>query len=132
MIYITRVYNMSQREKDKNKKLYRELITELKILYMRAEHNEEEEIKKRRYREAYKKLELIEERRHLTEIGKQGIHKEAYLTALETIGRRCEDTARTGEIIEEIIEDIEQLCEKFNIKDKDIKDEKIDDIEFEK
>lgn len=45
---------MSQREKEKNKKLYRELITELKILYMRAEHNEEEEIKKRRYREAIK------------------------------------------------------------------------------
>ena len=123
---------MNQREKEKNKKLYRELITELKILYMRAEHNEEEEIKKRRYRDTYKRLELIEERRHLTEIGKQGIHKESYLTALETIGRNCEDTVGTGGILQQIMEDIEQLCEKFNIKDKNIKDKEIDEIELEK
>ena len=123
---------MNQREKEKNKKLYRELITELKILYMRAEHNEEEEIKKRRYRDTYKRLELIEARRHLTEIGKQGIHKEAYLTALETIGRNCEDTVGTGGILQQIMEDIEQLCEKFNIKDKNIKDKEIDEIELEK
>ena len=99
---------------------------------MRAEHNEEEEIKKRRYRDTYKRLELIEERRHLTEIGKQGIHKEAYLTALETIGRNCEDTVGTGGILQQIMEDIEQLCEKFNIKDKNIKDKEIDEIELEK
>lgn len=30
------------------------------------------------------------------------------------------------------MEDIEQLCEKFNIKDKNIKDREIDEIEFEK
>ena len=77
-------------------------------------------------------IELIEERRHLTEIGKQGIHKEAYLTALETIGRNCEDTVGTGGILQQIMEDIEQLCEKFNIKDKNIKDKEIDEIELEK
>lgn len=118
---------MGQEMKDS----YRELITELKILFMRAEHNGEE-VAAERYKKAYQRLELIQERRHLTPIGEKGKDKEAYRLVVEMLGERYQNNGKTKEAIEDTIDGIESLCEEFGIKDKEEKNEKTKGSGFEK
>ena len=126
---------MEQSAREKRRRelesLYRNLIIELKILYMRAQYNKEEASEKR-YKNAYRKLELIQERRHLTEIGKQGIHKEAYITALKMVDRTYKGNGQIENALNEIIDSIEALCETFNIQDRENIGEKVNDLEVER
>ena len=110
---------------------YRELITELKILFMRAEYNGEE-LAAERYKKAYQRLELIQERRHLTLVGEKGKDREAYRRTVEMLGERYQNNGKTKEAIEDTIDGIESLCEEFGIQDKEEKNEKAKDSEFEK
>lgn len=95
--------------------LYRGLITELKILYMRAQHNKEGTNEKR-YKRAYRTLELIQERRHLTEIGKQGKHKEAYIATLKMVTENYKTNPTAKIALDNIIDQIEKLREEYNIE----------------
>lgn len=96
---------------------YRQVITELKILSMRADYKGKKSASER-YKNAWKKLELIQERSHLTEIGKEGAHKENYKRALKII----EERFRGEDTIEYTVEGIEELCK--NLDDRDEKDGK--------
>ncbi len=124
---------MGQGEKDKQEinKLYRELITELKILYMRTDHNGEKS-EAERYRKAYQRLELIQERRHLTPIGEQGKDKEVYQLTVAMLGEKYQNNGKTKEAIEDTIVGIESLCEEFDIQDKEENGEKVKDNGLEK
>lgn len=126
---------MNQIEKGKNKKeiegKYRRLITELKILYMRAQYNREE-IKTERYKNAYKKLELIQDRRHLTQIGEKGKDKEAYVTALKIVEKTYEENDKTKETLEDTIDAIGELCVAFDIKYQVEKNGELSESEFER
>lgn len=113
---------MEQSEREKKRKemetLYRGLITELKILYIRAQYNKEK-TNEERYKKAYRTLELIQERRHLTEIGKQGKHKDVYIATLKMVvenykGNRVEEVT-----LDNIIDRIQRLCEEYDIEDRD-------------
>lgn len=110
--------------------LYRELITKLKILFMRAEHNGEE-LAAEHYKKAYQRLELIRERRHLTPIGEKGRDREAYELIVSMLNERYQSNGKE-EPIEDIINDIESLCEKFGIKDKEETSTKAKEEGFEK
>lgn len=105
------------REKQELQKLYQDVVTELKILSGRADYKNDRNTSER-YRSAFKKLELIRERRHLTEIGKDGEHKEAYMTTLKIIKESYEGKGKTIEALEDTISEIEELCKKFNIKER--------------
>lgn len=126
---------MNQIEREEKRRemegLYRNLITELKILYIRAQYNKEETNEKR-YKNAYQKLELIQERRHLTEIGKQGINKEAYINALRMIERTYKENEKMEDTLDKIIDNIEALCEKFNIQNRKNIGERENDLRDER
>ena len=108
---------MEQSERQEIKTLsYRGLITDLKISYMRAQHNEEK-TNEERYKKAYRTLELIQERRHLTEIGKQGKHKEAYKEILKmAVEYYNGDDKEVVVTLDDIIEQIETLCKEYDIE----------------
>lgn len=122
-----------EREKKKvqMQTLYKNLITNLKILYMRLEHGKEYP-KAERYKNAYEKLELIQERRHLTEIGKEGEHKQAYITTLQMIQENYKENDKAENTINNIINEIEQICTRFNIKEKEVQDKSINNIGVER
>ena len=103
-----------------SRSLYRYLITELKIMYMRAEHNEDEKNAKK-YEEAFRKLEIIQEKSHLTPIGEKGKDREAYNRTLGMIEEKYSN--KTKEELENVIEEIEKISEEFGIEIKKDKNE---------
>lgn len=112
---------MGQEMKDS----YRELIIELKILFMRAEHKGEE-LAAERYRKAYQRLEIIRERRHLSLMEEERKDKKMYRLITEML-EECQNKGKTKEIIEDMIDNIESLCKAFNMKDEEETNEKAKD-----
>lgn len=118
------------KEKQELQKLYQYLVTELKILSRRADYKNDKNTAER-YRSAFEKLELIRERRHLTEIGKDGEHKEAYMTALKIVKETYQAGGKTVEALEDAVSEIEELCRKFSIEEKE-PDQRKDNQGFER
>ncbi len=77
--------------------------------------------KMRYYQEAYKKVEILQERRHLTLVGEKGGYREAYQTMLKIIENKYIPNGKytSPEVISSIvstIEGIDDLCKDYGIE----------------
>lgn len=77
--------------------------------------------KMRHYQEAYKKVEILQERRHLTLIGEKGGYREAYQKMLKIIENKYipEGQYTSPEVMGSIlntIEGIDALCKEYGIE----------------
>lgn len=120
------------KHKNKLQKTCREFCAILKFLYWKY-IKENKETEARHYNDAKKKIEIIQERRHLELIGEKGGYKKAYQDMLEIIeGKYANiDSSRyTSEeamkVIEEIINEIEELSKENGIELRQEKEEEIE------
>lgn len=120
-------------------KLCRDFHANLKFLYWAAVQEQEklrtkankdekdnekiEELsnKMRHYQEAYKKVEILQERRHLTLVGEKGGYREAYQKMLKIIEGKYHpeysySSPYVDECIEETIREIDALCKDYGIE----------------
>lgn len=77
--------------------------------------------KMRYYQEAYKKVEILQERRHLTLVGEKGGYREAYQTMLKIIENKYIPNGKytSPEVMSSIvstIEGIDDLCKDYGIE----------------
>lgn len=77
--------------------------------------------KMRYYQEAYKKVEILQERRHLTLVGEKGGYREAYQTMLKIIENKYISNGKytSPEVMSSIvstIEGIDDLCKDYGIE----------------
>ncbi|MCI8636857.1 MAG: hypothetical protein HFJ36_03220 [Clostridia bacterium] len=77
--------------------------------------------KMRYYQEAYKKVEILQERRHLTLVGEKGGYREAYQTMLKIIENKYIPNGKytSPEVMNSIvstIEGIDDLCKDYGIE----------------
>ena len=105
---------------------YRRFIAHLGILYMRAQYNGNQ-IATDYYRNIYKKLELIQEKRHLALLGeesKERILYEEIIKIVETIYQK-EENQENSQVFKNTLQEIEDLLnEKYNIELEETKNEK--------
>ena len=120
-------------KKEKIEKECRDFKVMLKKLYWSVleEHQKEESRKPKDqevlqllqkkmnyYQEAYKKMEILQERRHLTLIGEKGGYKQAYQTMLKIIEDKYTFTNGEEKIenVEKIINGIDTICKEYKIE----------------
>ena len=108
-----------EKEKQNKDKLPEEKETTLKALQDKMKY----------YQEAYKKVEILQERRHLTLVGEKGGYKEAYKKMLQIIENKYIPNGEytSPEVMNSILNTIEwinALCKDYGIEiKKDTKEE---------
>ena len=109
---------MENNELSKLKISYKDIITELKILSIRLEHNGEKE-KAVQYRKIIKKLEKIRENAHLSMIDEEKKEKSAYKEILEKIEENQKNNTGNLEMIVQgnFFNELEKIFEKYNINE---------------
>ena len=98
-----------------NQHYYRQFISKLKILSIRAEYNGQINQAKY-YKDTYKKLEYIKEKTHLALISEDSKDKTAYREIVNMIEEKGE--IKDDEILN-VIKDIESICNKYKIEYKE-------------
>ena len=112
---------MEEKQLQNAKNAYRQLISKLKILSIRAQYNGNK-LEDEHYKNIYKKLEKLQEEIHLPLIGEQTEAKTTYNEILELLATTNEQIQQVEDDnqINNMINNVEQICEKHNINYKEI------------
>ena len=98
--------------KSNSNDFYRRFIANLGILYIRAEHNKDQ-LTAEYYRNIYKKLELIQERRHLALIEEESKEKIIYEEILQIVENMYKE--ENDQTFKNTIQEVEALLnEKYD------------------
>lgn len=106
---------MEEKQLQNEKMSYRQFVSKLKVLSMRAEYNGEK-AEAEHYKDIYKKMEKLQERIHLPLVGEETEEKIAYNEILRVLGNKTQERKDTDEEVLSTIKEVEKLCEKHNIQ----------------